>query len=108
MSSFLKRHFKKHRPLRCQVEDGVLRIEIGAETLKYCTNEREGLLDGCTVIDAIQFAKDVVHELEKEREDGSTILTDLLDLAQERACDNGSTAIEYAEVKEQHRHDHRK
>ncbi len=94
MSSFLKRHFKKQRPLRCLVEDGILRIEIGAETLKYCTNAVAGALpDGYQITDAVQFCKDVVHELKREREDGSTILTDLLDKAVEDACGNGSTGV---------------
>lgn len=83
------------QPLRCEVAHGRLAIVIGVNTLAFADKERMDETMGIRVSDPVGFARDVAAELRKEREDGSTILTDLLDLAMERAKDNGSTAIEY-------------
>lgn len=84
-------------PLSVYVADGRLVISIGVETLKYCHNSLEegfeakkGYGSGFLITDAKGFAADVASELTSEREDGSTILTDLLDVAVQKAADNGS------------------
>lgn len=46
-----------------------------------------------TVTDERGFAHEVVYELLAEEEDGSTLLTDALDRAQQRAVENGSEFI---------------
>ena len=69
------------QPLQIKSRDGLLTISIGIERLAYCQQ---------VVID---------NELEKEREDGSTIFTDLLDAASRRAVENGSIAVRYIKKK---------
>lgn len=88
-------------PLKVEVVEGRLNISIGVETLKYCHNRLEhefeakkGFGSGFLITDAEGFARDVAAELKKEREDGSTILTDLLDLATQQAADDGSIHTE--------------
>lgn len=86
----------KDQPLSCEVENDQLLIRIGVETLKFCCNNPHSApeKDGWLITDAEGFAKDVIHELTDEREDGSTILTDLIDLAVEKAKENGSRHME--------------
>jgi hypothetical protein len=88
-------------PLKAEVIDGRIVISIGVETLKYCHNRleegfepRKGYGSGFLITDATGFARDIVSRLKKEREDGSTILTDLLDKATEEAAEDGSQHVE--------------
>lgn len=87
--------------LIAEVVDGRIVISIGVETLKYCHNQlehgfepRKGYGSGFLITNAEGFARDVVSRLKSEREDGSTILTDLLDKATEEAADDGSEHTE--------------
>jgi hypothetical protein len=82
----MKRVLPKDQPLCCVVEGGVLTISIGVDTLAFADAERNGL----DIINPAGFAEDVARELTKEKEDGSTPLTDLLDEAMENAANNGS------------------
>jgi len=81
------------QPLKCEVKDGCLVISIGVDTLAFADQERLQV----KVTNTEGFAKDVARELANEREDGSTILTDVLDTAMEHAADNGSEYIEYTQ-----------
>lgn len=92
-----KRRSNRDAPLRVEVENGQLIISIGVETLKYCHNHNEeqcenleGYGTGFLITDAEGFASDVEKRLKKEGEDGSTLLTDLLDKATKEAADDGS------------------
>lgn len=101
------------KKLTCKVVSGVLRIEIGIETLKGAAERHEGFWQPETdkyalvVSNPKQFAKDVRSELETEDETGSTPVHYLLDKAIEEATNNGSegldhdamSAIEYAELR---------
>ncbi len=99
----------KDQPLEVKVNKGVLSISIGIDTLSFCFEESE-YNNPCQEIgdsyefvrqykikDSLEFAKDVRRALLDEREDGSTILTDLLDKACEEAVDQGSLGIDYNE-----------
>ncbi|MBE3065158.1 MAG: hypothetical protein IMZ69_09100 [Spirochaetes bacterium] len=81
---------------------GELVIRIGIETLAFCTDECSEFYNSekdrsdVKVTDPDEWAKDVVRELEREEEDGSSPLTDLLERAMSDAVDQGSTAVELA------------
>jgi len=47
------------------------------------------------ITDVDQFAKDVEYELNREDEDGTTLVHTMLDDAMAKAIDNGSIAIDY-------------
>lgn len=92
----------KDSALTYSVADGKLTISIDIGTLAWatvheCENRDTGIPVGTNVIDAEQFAKDVLHELQDEREDGSTLVTDLLDRAAFAAFENGSMGLDYLE-----------
>lgn len=97
MSSFL--------PLTVNITDeGELTIRIGINTLAFRSDrqEKNNPYDEATggfkrlwrVVDAVEFAKEVLTELCREGEDGSTPLTDLLDKVCWNAIDNGCFGIE--------------
>jgi len=99
----------KDTPLDCRIVDGVLCIYIGIDVLGMATEGREpfSVYDpnkgdwrtAWKVTDNLQFAKDVCYELLDESEDGSSLLTELLDKAMEQALDQGSTGVEEGEPK---------
>ena len=46
------------------------------------------------IVDARQFAADVMHAMLSEKEDGSTPLSDFIDLMSEAAIDDGSIGLD--------------
>ncbi len=94
----------KNTPLQWRVVDGVLRIEIGIDTLAHASLRSEyawscanpngmPLINPETrfkVSDAHGFAHDVASELFAEAEDGSSLVTRLIDKACEEAYEQGS------------------
>ncbi len=93
----------KDTPLSCIIEDGQLVIRIGVDVVAFIVNDHQSACpaasnkDGFVIKDPNGFAEDVVRELNSEREDGSSILTDLLDKAIESAKNNGSASQEECE-----------
>ena len=91
------------RPLEVSIERGALVIRIGIETLAHAVtyadwanpyNEATGdYIRNFAIVDAPQFASDVAHEMMREREDGSTPLSDFLDKMAEAAIDDGSLGL---------------
>jgi hypothetical protein len=91
------------QPLSIKIEDDQLVIRIGIGTLAFSfenSNQNmpynEELKDypkTYTICDPLEFAKDVIGMLRDEREDGSTILTDLLDKACMQAVNDGSIGV---------------
>lgn len=91
-------------PLTVEIEDGCLVIRIGTETLAYCFEEsdanqtfdeiKQDYFKACRVTDALRFAKDIIHALQEESEDGTTRVHVLLDEACEAAAEDGSLAVE--------------
>lgn len=81
----------KDQPLQVEVKEGILSISIGIETFKYCVNNYHDYdTFNFDITDADGFAKEVVRELEREQEDGTTPVHILLDKAANDAVDNGS------------------
>jgi len=100
-----KRKKPRHRPLTCTVtRDGVLRIEIGVDTLACAmpraweVHRHERLAvevvarpeERFSISKARGFSVDVRRAMLDEREDGSSLLTDMLDAAMCRAIEDGS------------------
>lgn len=69
-------------------------IVIGVDTLKFAAEHCDDN-PRLEVIDTLQLCHDTALEMLKEEENGSTILTDMMDKAVSNACDNGSTAFDY-------------
>ena len=61
--------------------------------LEYYSDEQEDYVPP-KVVDLDQFIDDLVDELNREEEDGSTLITKALDDAVVNACENGSDAIQ--------------
>lgn len=82
----------ENSPLSVDVIGRLLVISIGVETLKHGHN-----LAGFRIGNASGFAKDVAIRLTRQREDGSGILTDLLEKAVLEASENGSPNVIFTE-----------
>lgn len=88
-------------PLSVQVIEGQIVITIGVGTLALCHEiddpRNAALIENgepyVIVEDPLGFAKDVVRELTREKEDGSTPLNSLLIQVCEKAVDEGSLAV---------------
>jgi hypothetical protein len=73
-------------------------IEIGVDALAFAAVHSPDRWDEAmrepaerfVVTDAVEFAKDVVRELLDEAEDGSSLLTNMIDKACEQAIEQGS------------------
>ena len=98
------------RPLEVKVENGQLLIAIGIQTLAHAcayaewanpwreTDDEQGgdYIRDFAILDAPQFAKDVLHAMLHEREDGSTPLSDFLDKMTLAAVEDGSIGTDDA------------
>ena len=60
--------------------------------LEYYSDEQEDYMPP-KILNLDQFIDDLVDELNREEEDGSTLITKALDDAVVNACENGSEAI---------------
>lgn len=56
-------------------------------------DEESGDYISAKITDLDQFVDDLIHELNREEEDGSTLITAAIDRASVNACENGSDAI---------------
>jgi len=97
----------KNRMLRCRVQGDVLTIEVGINTLAFAALHSPfayELVGGATVDtddpaerfridDKLDFAHDVASELNREAEDGSSMITALFDNAIQKAIEEGSIAF---------------
>lgn len=98
-------------PLSVEVQDGDLVIRIGINVLAFAcdrSNDNNPFDDLANdfrqtfkVADPLEFAKDVRIDLCAEREDGSTLMTDLLDKVCMEAIYQGSAGVQ--EVNKLHR-----
>lgn len=96
------------RPLEAKIEKGALVIRIGAQTLAHAVSyadwanpwddERDNYIRTFAILDVHEFAKDTIAELLREREDGSSLLSDVLDKASQNAVEDGSLATEEAVI----------
>lgn len=102
---------RRDDPLGVAIVDGRLEITIGVETLAVAfrtgpVGDRVtyNLDSGCWEEDRIirldpdQWAQDVRHALRREKEDGSTPVTDLLDEAFQAAINDGAEGVDIREI----------
>jgi hypothetical protein len=85
----------KFKPLRVRQNGDIvitLSIEAITHTLRMLITDDNGDPE-YRVIDAVKFAKDVAMELRREEEDGTTLVSEMLDAAVERAVENGAEGI---------------
>jgi hypothetical protein len=82
----------KDQPLQIGIENEQLVIRIGISALAFGVQSGDDW-SGEVIADELQFAKDVVRELEREDEAGSTKFHFLLDELANKAVENGSAAI---------------
>lgn len=97
----LSRHYGAR--LEAKIERGALVIRIGIQTLAHAVtysdwanpyeDETGDYLRSFVIVDAPQFAADVIHEMLREREDGSTPLSDFIDRMSEAAVSDGSLGL---------------
>lgn len=79
------------KPLSAMIDGDELVIRIGIGTLAFAAEHLKPLpYEILRVIDKAEFANDVRAELMREEEDGSSMLTDVLDAASIAAWENGS------------------
>lgn len=94
----------RERPLEVSVEDGEIVIRIGVDTLqiavqacpsleRYYDADSGNFLEP-KVLDADLFASEVVTELTREEEDGTTVVHQLFDQAFLDAIENGADGIQ--------------
>jgi protein-tyrosine phosphatase len=93
---------KNRHPCGAVREGDWVVIAIHKNTIKNATELNQGLEHYSDeqedyvppkVVDLDQFIDDLVDELNREEEDGSTLITKALDDAVVNACENGSEAI---------------
>ncbi len=90
-------------PLRCEAEATMLRMDIGADILRFAAEQHPDFWDGerhwsepsIKITDADIFAKEVAREINRENEDGSTLLTKMLDKAIRIAVENGCEGVDH-------------
>lgn len=84
----------ENAPLKVRIEKGQLVLSIGIETLAFATmNGTSGYFDGLKITNPRGFARDVVAELEREQEDGTTPVHAMIDAAAEAAAEQGSVHV---------------
>ncbi len=88
---------KNNFPLKCEYVDGAVHIEIGKNVLRFAS-ENHPILDDENIVNIIDidiFINEIIHEINHEAEDGSTMLTNMLDSAILNAISNGCDGIKY-------------
>lgn len=89
-------------PLTCEAKAGSLTMRVGPESLKFAAEnhpdfdtEYDPDTTGVTVSDIDVFSREVAREINAEDEDGSTLLTRMMDTAIRQAVENGCEGIDY-------------
>jgi hypothetical protein len=92
----------KNQPLRCTIEDGKLIVSIGIDVLAWCAREHPSFWNGedddtpnINVTDPEIFAREIQREMEKEAEDGSTLVNRMIDMAIQNAYEDGCQGVAY-------------
>lgn len=92
---------KAKEPLQVKIVNDRLVISVGIEVLAFAAENCERFYDGekdaytLKVTDKAKFAIDVARELNREKENGETPVSVLLDQAFEDAVGDGSEGVKY-------------
>jgi hypothetical protein len=91
-------------PLTVSVKSGRLVVAVGVEVLAHALKfadwsisfdeDKQDYLQRYRVTDATELAKDVMHAMLHEREDGSSPLSDFLDAMTQAAIEDGCIGVE--------------
>lgn len=92
-----------HMPLRCERDVDLIDMKVGFDTLRFAAENHPDLWDGYSgsdvpnvkITDIKDFAAAVVREINREEEDGSTLLTRMLDQAILNAVDQGCDGVDH-------------
>lgn len=87
----------------CRIREGRITIVIPKKVLRFATEQHPEFWDGETgedqpnvkIDDLDSFTKEVERAINDEREDGSTLLTDMLDKAIKSAVEDGCEGIDH-------------
>lgn len=90
-------------PLRCKAVAGEIDMRIGVETLRFAAENHEEFWDGesgtdvpaIKITNSVIFAQEVVLAINEEAEDGSTLLSRMLDEAIKQAVENGCEGVDH-------------
>ena len=91
-------------PLECAVVGNELVLRIGVNTLAWAGGHCPDFWDGeaanadgpyIKVTDPLAFAREVALALNAEREDGSNLLSDVLDAAIKAAVEDGCEGVDH-------------
>ena len=81
------------QPLKVEHDNGILKISVGLTRVEG--NDCHPTIPSLKIIDTETWGDDLVLELTREEEDGSSPLSNLLDKAIQEAIDMGSIAIDH-------------
>lgn len=87
----------------CRLVKGRITVSVPKKVLKGATENHPDFWDGesgtdqpnVKIDDMTAFTKEVLRVINDEREDGSTLLTDLLDTAIKNAVENGCEGVDH-------------
>lgn len=90
-------------PLRCKAVAGEIDLRVGVETLRFAAKNHEEFWDGesgtdvpaIKITNSVIFAQEVVLAINEEAEDGSTLLSRMLDEAIKQAVENGCEGVDH-------------
>lgn len=90
-------------PLRIDSNMGTLSLFVGSELLRFAAETHQGLWDGesgpdvpvVKITDQREFAFAVAEAINSEDEDGSTLLTRMLDEAIMQAVEDGCDGVDH-------------
>lgn len=90
-------------PLRCKAVGGDIEMGIGMKVLGFAAENHPDFWDGesgidvpnIKITDRQEFARSVADAINDEAEDGSTLLTRMLDAAIAKAVEDGCDGVEH-------------
>lgn len=88
----------KGQPLEVEIFEGVLRITIGVSTLGFAAKHIPNTgwdEDHLKVTDESVFAEEILRELQREQENGTTLVHRMLDQATLRAIEQGCEGVDH-------------
>lgn len=89
----------KNLPLETRIENEMLSITIGTDMLCHAVEiGRACGLGGIKITDRAVFTQEILNELDRESEDGSTPVHRMLDKAVSRAIENGAQGADYSDT----------
>lgn len=94
---------KNEMPLRCKAVGGDIEMGIGMKVLAFAAENHPDFWDGesgidvpnIKITDVQEFALEVARAINDEAEDGSTLLTRMLDEAIAKAVEDGCDGVDH-------------